>query len=69
MAANSPEPYFEPMSEGICEALNCPSPARYRASWVQGVIVRLVCTDHKAQVEGKVFEELLSTFGKKRRAK
>jgi hypothetical protein len=67
MAANIPEPYFDTVSEGICEVANCSSPAKYRAWWAQGVIIRLVCTTHKAEVEGKLFEELSpSTFKKKR---
>jgi hypothetical protein len=69
MTTQSAEPYFEPVSEGICEVLDCSSPAKYRVSWAQGVIIRLVCPTHKAQVEGTLFEELLPTFGRKRRAK
>ena len=69
MATQTPEPYFEPFSEGICEVLDCASPAKYRVSWAQGVIVRLVCPSHKPQVEGNLFEELIPTFGRKRRTK
>ena len=70
MATNNPEPYLDPVSEGICEVLDCSSPAKYRASWVQGVIIRLVCTTHKAEVEGRSFADLSpSKFAKKRRAK
>ena len=70
MATNNPEPYLDPVSEGICEVLDCSSPAKYRASWVQGVIIRLVCTTHKAEVEGRPFADLSpSKFAKKRRAK
>ena len=70
MAAKNPEPYLDPVSEGVCEVLNCSSPAKYRASWVQGVIIRLVCPTHKAEVEGRLFGELSpATFGKKRHAK
>jgi len=70
MAANNPEPYLDPVSEGICEVLDCSSPAKYRASWVQGVIIRLVCTAHKADVEGMLFGDLSpSKFAKRRRAK
>jgi hypothetical protein len=69
MAAN-PELYFDPVSEGVCEVLDCSNPARFRASWVQGVIIRLVCIAHKAEIEGKSFGELSpTTFGRKRRAK
>jgi hypothetical protein len=69
MAAHNPEPYLDPVSEGICEVLDCSNPAKYRASWVQGVIIRLVCTAHRADVEGKLFADLTPTkFGKKRRA-
>jgi hypothetical protein len=69
MAAN-PELYFDPVSEGVCEVLDCSNPAKFRASWVQGVIIRLVCITHKAEIEGKSFGELSpTTFGRKRRAK
>jgi hypothetical protein len=69
MAAQSPEPYFEPVSEGVCEVLHCSSPAKYRLSWAQGVIVRLVCPTHKTQLEGNVLAELVATFGIRRSAK
>jgi len=69
MTAQSAKPYFEPVSEGICEVLNCSTPAKFRVSWAQGVIIRLVCPTHKAQVEESLFEELLPTFGRKRHAK
>jgi hypothetical protein len=52
------ELYFDPVSEGICEVLGCSNPAKYRASWAQGIIVKLMCTTHKAEVEGKLFSEL-----------
>jgi hypothetical protein len=68
MANMNAEPYFDPVSEGICEVLGCSDPAKYRATWAQGVIVRLMCTTHKAEVEGKRFSELSPTiFGGKRR--
>jgi hypothetical protein len=68
--ASNPELYFDPVSEGVCEVLGCSNPAKFRASWVQGVIIRLVCITHKAEVEGKSFGELTpSTFGRRRRAK
>jgi len=68
MANATPEPYLDPVSEGACEVLECSSPAKFRASWVQGVIVRLVCPTHKTEIEGKLFGDLNpSTFGKKRR--
>jgi hypothetical protein len=70
MANKNPEPYLDPVSEGFCEVLDCSSPAKFRASWVQGVIVRLVCTTHKAEVEGKLFGDLTpSKFAKRRRTK
>ena len=69
MAAQDPEPYFDPVSEGVCEVLHCSNPASYRAWWAQGVIIRLVCNTHKAQVDGKPFEELQSSFARKRHAK
>jgi hypothetical protein len=61
------ELYIDPVSEGICEALGCSRPAKYRASWAQGVIVKLICTGHKAEVEGKLFSELSpAIFGGRR---
>jgi hypothetical protein len=61
------ELYFDPVSEGICQALGCKQPAKYRASWAQGVIVKLMCAAHKAEVEGKLFSELSpAIFGGRR---
>ena len=70
MASKNTELYFDPVSEGICEVLDCSNPAKYRASWAQGILIKLVCTTHKAEVEGKLFAELSPTiFGGKRHAK
>ena len=68
MANMNKELYIEPVSEGICEVLGWSQPAKYRASWAQGVIVKLMCTPHKAEVEGKLFSELSPTIfrGKRR---
>ena len=67
MANMNSELYFDPVGEGICQALGCPHPAKYRASWAQGVIVKLMCTTHKAEAEGKLFSELSpAMFGGKR---
>jgi hypothetical protein len=58
------EPYFDPVSQGICEVLGCSSPAKFRVNWAQGMVVKLVCNAHKPEVEGKVFQEIsLATFG------
>ena len=60
-------PYIESVSEGVCEVRGCLNPAKYRASYAQGIITKLVCANHKEEVEGKLFEELSpSTFKKKR---
>jgi hypothetical protein len=68
MANTDAELYFDPVSEGICQALGCSHPAKYRASWAQGVIVKLMCATHKAEVEGKLFSELSpAIFGGRRR--
>jgi hypothetical protein len=70
MESRNPEPYIDPVSEGICEVVNCSGPAKFRASWAQGVIVRLVCITHKTEVEGKLFGDLNSSmFGRIRRVK
>ena len=64
MEAKKPEPMFEPVSAGLCAARLCTNPAKFRATWTQGIIVKLVCTTHKPQVEGKIFEEVgPSMFG------
>jgi hypothetical protein len=70
MESSNTELYFDPVSQGICEVQRCQNPAKYRASWAQGVIVKLVCTAHKAEVEGKLFEEVgPSKFGTIRRVR
>jgi hypothetical protein len=70
MASKNTEPYFDPVSQGICEVQGCSNPAKYRASWAQGIVIKLVCTTHKAEVEGKLFGELSpSTFRSKRQAR
>jgi hypothetical protein len=58
MASKNTELYFDPVSQGICEVLGCSNAAKYRASWAQGVIIKLVCPTHKTGVDGKLFEEL-----------
>ena len=64
-----PEPYFDPVSAGNCEIKQCSSPAKFRASWAQGTVVKLVCPSHKATLEGKIFAELSpATFTNMRRA-
>jgi hypothetical protein len=35
--------YFDPVSEGTCEVQRCLNPAKHRANWAQGIIVKLVC--------------------------
>ena len=70
MTSRNVELYFDPVSEGICQVLGCSSLAKYRASWAQGVIARLVCTNHRAEVEGKLFQELNpSMFRRKEKIK
>ena len=69
MSNASGKPYFDPVSQGICEVLGCSQRAKYRASWSEGIIVKLVCPPHKAEVEGKLFAELSpATFKVKRHA-
>ena len=64
MDGRKPEPMFEPVSAGFCAARYCTNPAKFRATWTQGIIVKLVCSTHKPQVEGKIFEEVgPSMFG------
>ena len=65
METKTPEPYLEPVGEGLCEVVDCTSVASYRASWAQGVIIKILCATHKAEVEGKPFGEL--KFRRKRR--
>ncbi len=67
MVSKNTELYFDVVSQGNCEVQGCGSPARYRASWAQGVVMKLVCVAHRTAVEGKLFEELgSSVFGNKR---
>jgi hypothetical protein len=65
METKTPEPYSEPVSAGHCDVLDCTSAASYRTSWAQGVIVKILCATHKAELEGKPFEEI--KFRKTRR--
>jgi hypothetical protein len=62
MASKNNELYLDPVSEGICEVRGCSNPANYRASWAQGIVIKLMCTTHKAEVEGKLFAELSPTM-------
>lgn len=62
------ELYIDHVSEGTCQVLGCSNPAKYRASWAQGVIVKLICPTHRTEVEGKLFSELNpAMFGGKKR--
>ena len=70
MASKNAELYFDPVSQGICEVVGCSNSAKFRATWAQGVVTKLVCTTHKPMIEGKLFEELVpSTFRSTRHAK
>jgi hypothetical protein len=70
MATKNTELYFDPISAGICEIVGCANPAKYRATWSQGVVTRIVCVAHKPTIEGKRFDELSSsTFESTRRAR
>ena len=70
MENKNARPYVDPVSDGICEVLDCAKPAKYRISWSQGIVIRRVCSTHKAQMENKSFEELSSSvFGDKRHRK
>ena len=69
MANKNNQLYFEPVSDGICDVLGCSNPAKCRASWAGGIVVKLMCPTHKAEVEGKLFAELSpATFKAKRYA-
>jgi hypothetical protein len=64
MQSKNTELSFEPVSTGNCEAQHCLNPAKYRATWSQGIVLKLVCTTHRSQVEGKYFNEVgPSIFG------
>lgn len=69
MAFKSPEPYLEPVSEGVCEVLDCSSRAAFRASWAQGVIIKLLCPAHKAKLQGELFQELNPALFRRKHAK
>jgi hypothetical protein len=69
MASKNTELYFDPVSQGICQVLGCSNAAKYRASWAQGVVIKLVCLTHKTRIDGKLFENLEpSIFGSTRHA-
>jgi hypothetical protein len=68
MVSKNTELYFDVVSQGSCDVQGCGNPARYRASWAQGVVMKLVCPAHRTAVEGKLFEDLGSAvFGNKPR--
>ena len=46
------ELYFDPVSQGVCQIRNCSNPAKYRATWSQGVVMRLVCPTHRSEIDG-----------------
>jgi hypothetical protein len=70
MGVKLEEPYFDPVSQGTCEVQRCSNPAKFRANWAQGTVVKLVCTTHKPELEGKVFQEIgTATFGNLGRAR
>jgi hypothetical protein len=70
METNNAGPYVDPVSDGICEVRDCSKPATHRISWSQGIVIRRVCSTHKAQMEKKSFEELSSSvFESKRQGK
>ncbi len=58
MANKGTDLYLDPVGQGVCEIQGCSNPAKHRASWAQGVVVKLVCAGHKTEIEGKPFEEL-----------
>lgn len=67
MTNTNAELYIDPVSEGTCEVQGCAHPAKYRASWAQGVIVKLMCTAHRTEVEGKLYSELSPSMFKGKR--
>jgi len=70
MGVKLAEPYFDPVSQGNCEVQRCPNPAKFRASWAQGTVVKLVCTVHRPEMEGKAFQEVgTAAFGNIGRAR
>lgn len=62
MASKSTELYFEPISQGMCDAVGCSNPAKYRVSWAHGMFVRLVCAIHREEVVELPKEANVSTI-------
>jgi hypothetical protein len=58
MDTNKTEPSFEPVNKGNCQFQRCTNPAKFRASWALGIMVKLLCVTHKPDVEGKTLEEV-----------
>jgi hypothetical protein len=56
------QPCFHP-AKGKCEVQECLNPAKYRAIWLHSRASKLVCADHKKDVDGKSFSDVSGLFG------
>ena len=54
-------PTFHPAS-GRCNVPNCLNPARYRAIWLRSRNSQVVCEDHKNEIDGKPFSDVVDSF-------
>lgn len=50
MANQYAKPFLQPVSHGSCEVVGCQNHAKFRAIWNQGILVKLICTDHSTDV-------------------
>jgi hypothetical protein len=57
-------PCFHP-AKGKCEVQECLNPAKYRAIWLHSRTSKLVCEDHKKDVDAKPFSDVSDSFDSK----
>lgn len=57
-------PRFHP-ANGKCDVRECLNPAKYRAIWLYSRASKVVCEDHKKDVDGKPYSDVSGSFGSK----
>ena len=55
-------PRFHP-AKGKCEVQECLNPGKYRAIWLRSLASKVVCEDHKKDVDGQPFSDVSDSFG------
>lgn len=58
MANRTVKIHFQPVSHGTCQVQGCQSPAKFRANWDEGIIMKLVCARHREEVDGKAYGDV-----------